>query len=65
MTPTTVADWAEVPAYKAALDRSLGDGGFERLKGETDRRMKDFNRDARRLYDNFLGQVRAWKKATA
>ncbi|MDZ4735492.1 MAG: type 1 glutamine amidotransferase [Rhodospirillaceae bacterium] len=65
MTPDTVAEWAEVPAYKAALDRSLGAGGFERLKSEADRRMKDFNRDARQLYDNFLGQVRAWKRTTA
>jgi len=64
MTGTTVDDWAEVPAYRAALEKSLGPDGLRRFKDETDRRMGQFNRHARQLYDNFMGVVRAWKRAT-
>jgi len=54
ITETTVSDWAAVPAYKAALEKNLGADALPRMKADTARHMADFNRDARRLYDNFM-----------
>jgi GMP synthase-like glutamine amidotransferase len=65
MTATTVDDWGCVPEYKAALEKTLGADGLAQFKHETDRRMPQFNRSARQLFDNFIGVVRAWKRATA
>ena len=54
LTPTTVSEWGAIPEYKAALESSLGAGAFESLKSETDAHMAAFNRDARKLYENFM-----------
>jgi GMP synthase-like glutamine amidotransferase len=58
LTPTTVRDWAKLPAYERALEKALGQGALERLTAETDARMESFNREARQLYDNFMRQLR-------
>lgn len=58
LTPTTVDDWAAVPEYAAALEKTLGAGALAGFKAGTEARMADFNRDARRLYDNFMGVLR-------
>jgi GMP synthase-like glutamine amidotransferase len=54
LIPQTVAQWGEVPAYACALDQTLGQGALPRLDAEARRHMADFNRDSRRLYDNFM-----------
>lgn len=54
LTPATVDEWSKVPAYACALDQTLGAGALPRLDAEARRHMADFNRDSRRLYDNFM-----------
>jgi GMP synthase-like glutamine amidotransferase len=54
LTQGTVAEWSRVPAYACSLDRTLGAGALPRFEGEARRHMGDFNRDSRRLYDNFM-----------
>ena len=53
-TPRTVPEWGEVPAYRDALEQSLGPGALEALAGEVARNLPEFNADAERLYRNFL-----------
>jgi GMP synthase-like glutamine amidotransferase len=54
---TTVSDWAKVPAYAEALERSQGSGALDRMAADAETHMGDFAKNARRLYDNFMGQV--------
>jgi len=54
ITETTVGDWAAVPAYKEALEKNLGADALPRFHADTEAHMADFNRNARRLYDNFM-----------
>ncbi len=54
LTPATVPEWGEVPVYQEALAKTMGPGALDRLASEAERHMADFNRDARRLYDNFM-----------
>ena len=58
-TPTTVDEWGAVPAYAASLEKTLGPGSLAPFAAETARNMPGFNRDARILYENFVGVVRA------
>ena len=57
-TPTTVDEWGAVPAYAASLENTLGPGSLAPFAEETARNMPGFNRDARILYENFVGVVR-------
>ncbi len=52
--PETVAAWGAVPAYRAALESSLGAGGLDRLAGAADAGMAGFAAAAERLYRNFM-----------
>ncbi len=54
LTASTVSEWAQVTAYKQSLERVLGANALPRLDAEARLRMPAFNRDARRLYDNFM-----------
>ncbi len=56
--PNTVADWAVIPAYACALDDTLGKGSMPRLDAAASAEMPAFNRDARRLYRNFMALAR-------
>lgn len=58
MIDSTVTDWGDIPAYKQALEQTLGPGALQRLKAETDKRLDDFNRSARVIYDNFIAIVK-------
>ncbi len=58
LTPTTVAEWGAVPVYQTSLKRALGPNGLGTLEADAARQMPSLNRDARILYDNFLGLVR-------
>lgn len=52
--PDTVSNWGQVPAYKQALENSLGPTGLDTIKAESDASMASFTRNARQLYDNFM-----------
>jgi len=54
LTQSTVDEWGRIPTYACSLDRTLGAGALPRLDGKARRHMADFNRDSRRLYDNFM-----------
>ena len=54
ITATTVDEWAAVPAYRAALEDNLGADALPRFKAEAAANLAGFNRDARRLYENFM-----------
>jgi GMP synthase-like glutamine amidotransferase len=56
--PQTVGDWAEIPAYACALDAALGAGAMPKLQAAAAEAMPGFNRDARRLYRNFMRAAR-------
>ena len=51
--PETVANWAAVPAYKEALESTLGADALDGLKANADANMSSFNENARQLYENF------------
>jgi GMP synthase-like glutamine amidotransferase len=57
--PQTVSDWAVIPAYACALDAALGAGAMPKLQAAAAEAMPGFNRDARRLYRNFMGATRS------
>ena len=57
--PNTVGDWAVVPAYARALDATLGQGSMPHLEAAATAEMPAFNRDARRLYRNFMALARS------
>jgi GMP synthase-like glutamine amidotransferase len=52
-TPQTVAAWSSLPNYAAALERELGQGGYEKLKEECYPRMPAMARMTRMIWDNF------------
>ncbi|MEA2781816.1 MAG: hypothetical protein QOK29_3360 [Rhodospirillaceae bacterium] len=58
LLPRTVADWAGIPAYAYALEASLGEGAMPKLQAAATANMDAFNRDARRIYRNFMGLAR-------
>lgn len=58
ITADTVPEWGAVPTYQEALDRTLGPDALSGLEREAGRQMAAFNRNARRLYDNFMALVR-------
>ncbi|MFQ5755655.1 MAG: type 1 glutamine amidotransferase [Acidiferrobacterales bacterium] len=58
LAASTVSEWAQVTAYKQYLERVLGANAFPRLDAEATLRMPAFNRDARRIYDNFMAFLR-------
>jgi len=54
ITETTVSEWAAVPAYREALEKTLGADALPGFQADTEAEMANFNRTARRLYDNFM-----------
>lgn len=57
ITPTTVSEWGEIPAYKSALEMKLGKNALENINAEADAIIGDMNRYAQMLYEN-------WKRTT-
>ena len=49
----TVSDWGCIPAYKNALEESLGSGALEKFDKIAKANMKDMNTYATTLYKNF------------
>ena len=51
--PDTVQNWGRIPAYRAALESTMGAGALDRIGAEADANMNDFTTNAERLYGNF------------
>ena len=52
--PDTVGNWSAIPAYREALERSLGEGALERIRDDADAAMDEFLVNSRKLYRNFM-----------
>jgi len=52
-TNETVPQWACVPEYKSALEKTLGSNALEKFRKEVETNLKIFNGSARTIYDNF------------
>ena len=52
-TNETVPQWACVPEYKSALEKTLGSNALEKFRKEVEANLKIFNSSARTIYDNF------------
>jgi GMP synthase-like glutamine amidotransferase len=57
ITPSTVPEWNAVPAYRAALERSLGADGAVALRDAAGRRIGEFNALAELVYRNWCQAV--------
>ncbi len=51
--PDTVANWGAVPAYKQALESTLGPEALDQLQIAADTHMNGFMQNAEQLYRNF------------
>jgi GMP synthase-like glutamine amidotransferase len=51
--PETVSNWGAVPAYRNALESTLGPQALLRLKADADANMPAFADNARLIYRNF------------
>ncbi len=54
ISSSTVREWGEIPAYKTALESSLGPGGMERFESETAANIDSMNRISKTFYENFM-----------
>ena len=52
-TNDTVPQWACVPEYKSALEKTLGLNALEKFKKDVEENLSLFNSSARIIYDNF------------
>ena len=57
ITPTTVAEWGAIPAYKSALENTLGSHALAQFDADARANMAAFNRHAKQLYDNWMDTV--------
>ena len=57
ITGDTVPQWGEVPEYEQALERAVGEGALAAFEANAAAHMAEFNRNARRIYNNFMGIV--------
>lgn len=53
----TVSNWGEVPAYRAALESTLGPEALGSIKFEADVHMAEFLQCSETLYRNFIGNT--------
>lgn len=54
----TVDNWGRIPAYRSALERTLGADGLETLEADATQSLPGFVSNAERLYSNFMLHVR-------
>lgn len=55
--PETVEMWANVPAYRKALEASLGKGALGPIKSAADARMPEFVATSEAIYRNFMRAI--------
>lgn len=53
-TPQSIASWASLPDYIAALERHLGPGSYDRVAREAYPLMPRMSAMTRRIYDNLM-----------
>jgi GMP synthase-like glutamine amidotransferase len=58
VTNDTVPQWAAIPEYEAALEKVMGPGAMQRLASDVRSALPEFNRNARKIYNNLR---RAWR----
>ena len=56
--PDTVTNWGDVPAYRTALESTLGPTALVGLIAAADQHMNDFVTNAECLYNNFMQAAR-------
>ena len=52
-TNKTVPEWACVPEYKSALEKTLGENALEKFKNDVEKNLSVFNSSAKIIYENF------------
>ena len=52
-TNETVPQWACVPEYKSALEKTLGSNALEKFKKDVENNLYTFNNSAKIIYNNF------------
>jgi len=52
-TSETVPQWACVPEYKSALEKTLGSNALEKFEKDVQENLHLFNNSAKIIYDNF------------
>ena len=52
-TNKTVPEWACVPEYKSALEKTLGENALEKFKRDVEQNLNLFNNSAKTIYENF------------
>ena len=52
-TNKTVPEWACVPEYKSALEKTLGENALEKFKKDVEQNLNVFNKSAKTIYENF------------
>jgi GMP synthase-like glutamine amidotransferase len=65
ITERTVAEWAAIPAYAAALERAMGKGAVTELQQAVSLQLPRFNEDARSLYRNLMSVISGLNKPVA
>lgn len=56
---STVADWGQIPAYRASLIKALGEDGAARLPGDVLARLPGFHASAGQLHRNLTNTISA------
>ena len=51
--PNTVDNWSAVPAYRSALEQTLGASAIDDMRTQATVHMAEFNDNAQKLYRNF------------
>ena len=57
ITSATVADWAAIPEYKAALEKTLGANALPSLDAGVSDRLTGFNNDAEKIYNGLKAMI--------
>ena len=52
-TNKTVPEWACVPEYKSALEKTLGKNALEKFRNDVEKNLSIFNNSAKVIYENF------------
>ncbi|MBO6757233.1 MAG: type 1 glutamine amidotransferase [Roseibium sp.] len=64
ITDRTIAEWREIPAYKASLEEAVGEENIPKLVAETDRRLPAYRATAERLNTNLMSLINADRLAS-
>ena len=56
---TTVDDWAKVPEYKNALEKSLGADALPQMKDMVDKEIDSMMQQCNQMYKNFVNIIKS------